>query len=119
MLRKEGEHERSYHSEDKKRSMSREEHRQLKMEKMKLKFRNISNRIKEIKKDNSTDITQLTTLLRSSDEIEKMANQSLQKAKLILSESKLNKKSASPAFHEVRHLRNTATADFSTQPANE
>lgn len=46
----ESDKDRSYHSEDKRRSMSREEARQYKLEKVKLRFKNIATRIKQIKK---------------------------------------------------------------------
>jgi hypothetical protein len=65
--------------------MSREEARKFKMEKVKLRFKNIASRIKDIKNENTSDLTQLTTLMRGSEEIEKMAHQSLEKASLFLS----------------------------------
>jgi hypothetical protein len=42
----EGDKSRSYHSEDKKRSVSREEARQLKLERVKQRFKNITTRIR-------------------------------------------------------------------------
>lgn len=64
-----GDKSRSYHSEDKKRSVSREEARQLKLERVKQRFQNITTRIREIKQENSSDLNQLSSLMRDSEQI--------------------------------------------------
>jgi hypothetical protein len=47
--------ERNCRSEEKKRSMSREEEKQLKIDKIKLKFRSIVNKLKELKYEHHND----------------------------------------------------------------
>lgn len=81
-----------------------------------MRFKNIASRIKEIKNENSSDLSQLTTLIRNSDQLEQMASQSLEKATLFLSESKLHRKRvASPNFHEAK-LAHLHVQEFNPHP---
>lgn len=83
MLRNKREERDRPHSEERRRSLSKKE----KMEQIRLQFKSIVKKFKEIKNEQRSDMNELSELMKSGDRIHRMAHQSIEKAKQVLTGS--------------------------------